>query len=1052
MEPSRLNGNLEVVDGPPQPADATGPDSARWFIWYRSPLATERKFGRASWTCLIGPCTIQLRARDGDGEVICSAQESFTIVTDTTTKVNLVLVCDVSFQAPVGMLDVDATFKFTIGNFCPGLHVINCVNDWDPVNTVEIPLALGGECSAASDDPGAQCAVDTQCPNGTCDPVFVAAAGCQVRASDVDGNCGTSCDPQACFVHPPGIICSQPGGGDIQDPSAPPGTCPGTPATGCIYDAPPMPALETIVTCTSSVTPINPAIPVCSVDCEVDGQPNFVCSASSDNDGDACPGSDLACNAASDNTGVPCASDLSCSAAAFNAGSPCAVDAECPGGACNVVNCPNGACDADTCPGGSCLAGCTFSGNVIGTTEQQLPSPGNPGDGGFVVAYTLCSQNIITQTRGFLPQCSVPSQIGNPIYSGADCTCVANTNDGDDDCQKFKDVSLTGPGDSPCVLAGCVTDQPCPTFCNAGNECDSTVCDDSTGSAVCNYDPLPSTTSCDEWLPANGLCDGAGSCIIQGCNGDGDCNPPDDANCLGQQPCDTTSLTCGAQPPGNDGGPCDSGVGSGDGTCNNGTTPGSESCETNDTCFVDADCGTNPNVCIANVCNQSGSPWACDIDLNANDNDNCTIGSPPVAGICDTGVCVLPPILDTFQGCTTTSYNCFIQGTVSLTLDIFAQLCIDSPGDGLVDVAYDLRAEEVGTFLLAGVAADTAIIVAANIPILECNAASTNTGTVCKVNADCPGGACEGIVASCTPVPAPPDAGCRFVGPTEVVTTVANGSATGPLAPSGIRTPLDLGIPPLNLNNILKVGNSQDPDIPYLQIVLSNAVFLVPPIPNVCDGTNGCAAGNIPPGWQPVVEGVLPDAAGTDVLFNVGGVNMVIAAVGGALILPVSTADATICDPSLTQQGPDLAVPALSQGGPLASSTCPCWDGSPGSAGSSIVDVWQTYGPNDCADPTFGDRCQEILFSNGDTLSRGQCRSGSGADYLETQVRDDALGGGPRCFINKIADGGFVEITGLTPTQYQACLQGHDQDITLGVSQPVTPNIDETLTCGLAAF
>ena len=86
----RLDGNLEVVDGRPAPPGSTLANSEIWQGFMDLPP---------------GPCTVQLRARDGDGEVICTATEPFNIVADTTTKVDIVLICDISFQAPVGQRD-----------------------------------------------------------------------------------------------------------------------------------------------------------------------------------------------------------------------------------------------------------------------------------------------------------------------------------------------------------------------------------------------------------------------------------------------------------------------------------------------------------------------------------------------------------------------------------------------------------------------------------------------------------------------------------------------------------------------------------------------------------------------------------------------------------------------------------------------------------------------------------------------------------------------------------------------------------------------------------
>jgi hypothetical protein len=169
----QINGNLEVVDGRTSPTEGIPPE-----------FGTERPEDRSEiWQGFmdlpVGPCTIQLRARDNDGEVICTATEQFDILPDVTSKVNLVMVCDVSFQAPVGSLDVDATFSFVVGNFCPDLFVINCVDSSPPEVQVLPP------------------------PNPA-----VAGTTCEVRARDVDSTCGESCDPQQCNETPEGLTCT----------------------------------------------------------------------------------------------------------------------------------------------------------------------------------------------------------------------------------------------------------------------------------------------------------------------------------------------------------------------------------------------------------------------------------------------------------------------------------------------------------------------------------------------------------------------------------------------------------------------------------------------------------------------------------------------------------------------------------------------------------------------------------------------------------------------------------------------------------------------------
>lgn len=50
----------------------------------------------ASFTLPAGDCTLQVFARDQDGEVVCTATATFEILPDTVTPVPLVLICNVS--------------------------------------------------------------------------------------------------------------------------------------------------------------------------------------------------------------------------------------------------------------------------------------------------------------------------------------------------------------------------------------------------------------------------------------------------------------------------------------------------------------------------------------------------------------------------------------------------------------------------------------------------------------------------------------------------------------------------------------------------------------------------------------------------------------------------------------------------------------------------------------------------------------------------------------------------------------------------------------------
>ena len=115
----QINGSLEVLDTASSGVTTQdfGPDLTEVYVWqgFMDIPANHS-------------CTVQLRARDGDGEVICTSTEGFTVGADATVKVNVLMICDISYQAPVGMLDLDGDFSFNIGNYCPDLFVLNCVD------------------------------------------------------------------------------------------------------------------------------------------------------------------------------------------------------------------------------------------------------------------------------------------------------------------------------------------------------------------------------------------------------------------------------------------------------------------------------------------------------------------------------------------------------------------------------------------------------------------------------------------------------------------------------------------------------------------------------------------------------------------------------------------------------------------------------------------------------------------------------------------------------------------------------------------------------------
>ena len=231
----QINGNLEVVDGRTSFASgkacnggdengrtcaagqagqdfcAPGGGTCDKVADFGPNLRNQSEIWQGFMDLPQGPCTVQLRARDGDGEVICTATENFQILPDVTTKVNVLMICDISFQAPVGSLDLDGSFSFVVGNFCPDLFVLNCNAQDEPVQVVDT-------------------FVGPQAPSL-----------CEVRFRDVDSTCGENCDPQTCVETPEGLDCT----------------------------AAASPGVSTKVTCVA--TPPNSG----AVDCGLDGTPDF---------------------------------------------------------------------------------------------------------------------------------------------------------------------------------------------------------------------------------------------------------------------------------------------------------------------------------------------------------------------------------------------------------------------------------------------------------------------------------------------------------------------------------------------------------------------------------------------------------------------------------------------------------------------------------------------------------------------------------------------------------------------------------------------------------
>jgi hypothetical protein len=462
-------------------------------------------------------CTVQLRARDGDGEVICSATEYFTIGADDTVKVNVLMYCGVPYQAPVGMLDLDGDFSFNIANYCPDLFVLNCV-DPDLEELLVVP-GLGA---------------------------FV-YSGCQVRFRDADSSCGgpggtesgspSACDPQVCVTTPSGLDCA-PNPADVD------------------------PIVTTTVVCASDA-------------------PGFFCAIPGALFGTPC---------------IPTAGDLCFD---LSAGQACA-----PG---SLMNC--GGATADPF--------CEFTGDTLGVIGDAPPAPLATGPGGFLVGCTVADDD------------GDPLTPPAPLTPGATVTCTATTTDGDADCNKSKDVTVSCPGLTACQAFGGnpACQAASSTACQAGT-CNGATCDGATAAACCDYVAAADGIDCSSEIPEpTGECQ-AGVCTPTSCLDDAACDT-DGNDCTWAPPgtCDLGSNLCGPlanQPSGfscnGDTGTCDGG-----GICVDNCTG--------------VDC-SDGNQCTQDLCDPSGGAATCS-NPNEIDGTACVWGGPG-SGMCQSGTCFGP--------------------------------------------------------------------------------------------------------------------------------------------------------------------------------------------------------------------------------------------------------------------------------------------------------------------------------------------------------------------------------------------------------------------------
>jgi hypothetical protein len=294
-------------------------------------------------------------------------------------------------------------------------------------------------------------------------------------------------------------------------------------------------------------------------------------------------------------------------------------------GVSTTVTCTGGQIDCDFDPL-TTETECVFNGDQLGTLPVAGPIVPN-----------------VPPASAFAAGCIPPALGGTP---GATVTCTAVTTDGDLDCDKTKVVSFTCPGLAPCDPAN---DPPPPACDGTGEthpECVAGACDDSSGSAVCVYTPIPSTpdeTGVDcgtnPGAPGtNGKCDGAGVCVDFGCTVDADC--------------DTDGNECTVAPPGacQADGQCLDEVDEVNGTAcagNTGTCQGG-SCQ--DNCFG-VTCPPNATLCESNVCNNANA-GACEPQVDPA-GTQCEL-TPGVFGACDgvgigAAACVVPLVCEQYN-------------------------------------------------------------------------------------------------------------------------------------------------------------------------------------------------------------------------------------------------------------------------------------------------------------------------------------------------------------------------------------------------------------------
>ena len=461
-----LNGNLEVQDGRTNAAAIYG-DPA---------IDGQAEIWQGFMDLPPGPCTIELRARDDDGEVICTAQEPFIIAADSTTKVNIVLICDISFQAPVGMLDVDGTFSFNVGNFCPDLFILNCLDSFPEEQQVLPP------------------------PNPP-----LAGTGCQVRFRDGDSSCGAGCDPQNCVPNgTSGLTCT-------------PGPDPGVSTTvtctdawlDCEGDGTPDPSCTFTGDTVGDLAQQPPSFP------GVPGNGGFFVTCIPPSLGGA-PGATAVCTAVTTDGDLDCDKTKVVEVQCFGE-TPCFVygleegligDGDLACQAAAGTACLTSICDNTLNVGGSCSGGvCCVDSPVPDGTDCSAENPPLAVCQGGVCAGSCCASDADCDSG---EQCT-------SIFPGScdvgSCLCLPEQND---PAGTACDAGV-GASSGACDGAGscvdiCSFNPACP---DDGNVCTAASCDPVDG--TCGQAPANDGGTCDFFFPgaADGTCVG-GTCFNSG--------------------------------------------------------------------------------------------------------------------------------------------------------------------------------------------------------------------------------------------------------------------------------------------------------------------------------------------------------------------------------------------------------------------------------------------------------------------------------------------------------------------------------------------------------